>query len=207
MLRYYSAMNAAPAWVTYASLVVATLAMGISGISAVYTSRSYRRAGVSVRTVVTWDVDEGKMRCNARVLNSGLSPVDIAEIHLAIFLGHYHVSMVKVSTLKLTAGPTLPARLEGSSTRLWAFTVPYVPPDAFKRALEQSGAEPPWAVDRKLSSRLSPYRTFLLMRFNPTRFFTEVIGLQVVVQLGNTTEISSRPDFRALAYLIAPPRY
>lgn len=198
-----ASMNTAPAWVTYASLGVAALSLIVSAISATLALRNYRRGGVNVRLSCTWQITlEDGLYCEARVTNSGLSSVTVQEFHVVLLTSYLRHRLLDVYGKALLSGPELPSRLEGSHTEKWKFDIPYVDDrDKVKRLFRR----PDEPVKTIRNRALEPWKAtwaYLRMRIAPMRFFTKSIGVQTIVVLGNGIELSTRPDFRAFAFLL-----
>jgi hypothetical protein len=88
-------MSSLPAWVTYVSLSVSALALIVSALSALYTARSYSRAGVRVIVKADWHELIHNGTLTVAVTSSGLSEVTVRGISLG---GKFHPLVVRVGS-------------------------------------------------------------------------------------------------------------
>lgn len=190
-------MEPAPAWLSYASPVIALVALLVS-------LATYRRAGPRVRVDASasknWKGPNDDLEVTIVARNTGLAPVQVSSIRLAL---DYVGLDAFIPTLNLTnedcrEGSPLKFKLEGNHEEVWRFDVIAAMKRQFGEDYEGfSLAKPtPWLV---MKSAMLAIRSFLslLVPGLGLRF----VGVVAVVDLGNGIQVTSAPLYR-LSYAL-----
>jgi hypothetical protein len=167
-------MSAAPAWITYATGVVAVVALIVS-------LATYRRAGPIVRASVkifslpSGDRPGDDLALALTVGNRGLASIDILAMHYgATSAFGVQVFVAEFTNADVYDGPALPFRLDGNAARTWILSVR----ETLRRA---SSASAPMKVEPRIRLRPSVLREFAYLP-----------SLSVAIDLGNSNEVIAR---------------
>lgn len=169
-------MQQAPAWLSYASPVIALIAL-------VFSVLTYRRAGPRVKVTAAstprnWTLDEeGELLLTVVVRNTGLAPVQIVGLSF-----NFIYLIAELTPEDCYEGPDTPVTLQGGHQQKWIFdanqailrgTVENL--NFLKSILEKKG----------LSANVAFFRLLANLRF--------IYWVAAVADLGNGIQVRTRP--------------
>lgn len=147
MVRYHPSMDPAPAWVSYASLVIAAWAAVVSAGGVVVAYRSYTTSGPIIDfqlAILTIDGKTTRIALNA--FNCGRGDVtlhmlcieSIEVVRRRIVRRHRNFSRYTINAKEILNGPELPCRLESGSLVTWEIAISTMR-EKFEKASRKTG--------------------------------------------------------------------